>query len=119
MVLFNINYHINGLEIPSTLIHKDLGLMVSHDLSWGTHYDYLASRAYKTSTEMQFQTTDSVSKKKLLYISLVHSQLTYCSQIWRPYLIKDNQIRKHPKEGNQIRSEQLFKRLYTSLDWNL
>ena len=54
---FNINYHINGLEIPSTLIHKDLGLMVSHDFYWGTHCDYLASRAYKTIglyTETQF-----------------------------------------------------------------
>ena len=27
--------------------------------------------------------------KKLMYISLVHSRLTYCSQVWRPMLIKD------------------------------
>ena len=86
--LFNINYYINGFELPSTLIHKDLGLMVSHDLSWDTHYDYLASRAYKTIGLLRrnFSSTDSIFKKKLLYILLVCSQLTYCSQ---PYLIKD------------------------------
>ena len=27
--------------------------------------------------------------KKLLYISLLRSQLIYCSQLWRPYLLKD------------------------------
>ena len=90
---FNINYYINGFELPSTLIHKDLGLMVSHDLSWHTHYDidYLASRAYKTIGVLRrnFSSTDSISKKKLQYISVVRSQLTYCSQIWKHYLIKD------------------------------
>ena len=34
-------------------------------------------------------TTHAVTSKKLLYISLVRAQLTYCSQLWRPYLIKD------------------------------
>ena len=31
----------------------------------------------------------SVSLKKMLYISLVRSQLTYCSQLWRPRFLKD------------------------------
>ena len=28
-------------------------------------------------------------EKRLLYISLVHSQVFYCSVIWRPHLLKD------------------------------
>ena len=36
-----------------------------------------------------FNTTNSVHVKMLLYLSLVRSQLTYCSTIWRPYLHKD------------------------------
>ena len=34
-------------------------------------------------------TIPAVASKKLLYISLVRAELTYCSQLWRPYLIKD------------------------------
>ena len=36
-----------------------------------------------------FKNTTSTPQKKLLYISLVRSQLMYCSPLWRPYLIKD------------------------------
>ena len=32
---------------------------------------------------------NSVSEKRLLYLSLVLSQIMYCSEIWRPCLIKD------------------------------
>ena len=32
---------------------------------------------------------NSTSTKKRLYVSLIRSQLLYCSQIWRPYLRKD------------------------------
>ena len=35
---------------------------------------------------------NTTTTRKSLYISLVRSQLTYCSQVWRPNLIKD--IRK-------------------------
>ena len=36
-----------------------------------------------------FSRYNSHHSKKLLYIHLVRSQLIYCSQIWRPYLLKD------------------------------
>ena len=36
-----------------------------------------------------FCSTNSIWAKKSLYLSLVRSQLIYCSQIWRPSLLKD------------------------------
>ena len=36
-----------------------------------------------------FSKSSNISVKKLLYLSLVRSQITYGSPIWRPFLIKD------------------------------
>ena len=36
-----------------------------------------------------FNVSIPIRAKKLLYISLVRSQLMYCSQVWRPQMIKD------------------------------
>ena len=38
---------------------------------------------------MNFKTCYSIKARKLLYTTLVRSQLTYCSQLWNPYMIKD------------------------------
>ena len=36
-----------------------------------------------------FSSTNSIKTKKQLYLSLVRSQLSYGSQLWRPMLLKD------------------------------
>ena len=36
--------------------------------------------------------TQCPNAKKQLYLTLVRSQLIYCSQLWRPFLIKDIMI---------------------------
>ena len=44
--------------------------------------------------------------KKLLFLSLVKSRLTYCSQVWRPHNLKDiNLFRANTTQGNQIHSK--------------
>ena len=40
-------------------------------------------------TKTYIQNPHAIASKKLLYISLVRAQLTYCSQLWRPHLLKD------------------------------
>ena len=54
------------------------------------HYNHITPKAYKTLGLLRrtFK-SNNTQTKKLLYISLVRSQLTYCSQLWRPHLIKD------------------------------
>ena len=85
-------YTINGREIGHKTQHKDLGILFTSDLSWSQHYQLITSKAYKTLGLLHRTFTgNSTQAKKLLYISLVRSQLLYCSQLWRPHLIKDIQ----------------------------
>ena len=74
--------------------HRDLGLLLSDDLSWRNHYDHITSKAYKYLGLLRrvFSSCYSIRAKKNLYVTLVRSQLTYCSQLWNPYLIKDTVI---------------------------
>ena len=70
---------------------KDLGVIVSSDLSWSLQQNSVISKAYRQLGLIRrtFSKFVSVREKKLLYLSLVRSQLTYCSQLWRPQFIKD------------------------------
>ena len=85
------NYHINGKQLVTKMIHKDLGVLISDNLVWKEHYDHLLKRAYKTLNLLRriFHNVRCVQAKKVLYFSLVHSQLLYCSPIWRPHFIRD------------------------------
>ena len=54
----------------------------------------MLSKAYKTFDLLHrsFAKALSIHTKKVLYISLVRSKLTYCSPIWRPQHLKDMQL---------------------------
>ena len=84
-------YHLGQTDISSQDHCKDLGIIFSSDLSWSHHYNRISAKAYRQLGLIRrtFSSSVSVRAKKLLYLSLVRSQLTYCSQIWRPHLIKD------------------------------
>ena len=71
--------------------HKDLGLVLSEDLSWNKHYTFIIARAYKILGLIRrtFSSSHHPPTVLKLYISLVRSQLMYCTQLWRPYLLKD------------------------------
>ena len=70
---------------------RDLGVIFSSDLSWTDHYKVISRNAYKQLyvIKRSFSAFCPPHIKRLLYISLVHSKLSYCSQVWRPMLIKD------------------------------
>ena len=94
-------YFINGLPISSCNQQKDLGILISSNLSWSHHISRITSKAYKILGLLRrtFASSNNVTTKKKLYISLVRSQLTYGSQIWRPFLLKDinpiEQVQRH------------------------
>ena len=84
------NYFLNGTTVNKQTSTKDLGIIVTSDMSWSNHYKSIASKAYKSlGLIRQTFKSNSVCAKKMLYIFLVRSKLTYCSQLWRPQYIQD------------------------------
>ena len=87
----NVSYSINQSTIDQTSSHRDLGVLISSDLQWNEHYSTIIAKAYKSMYFIRRSTSNSHSfrTKLSLYKSLVRPKLLYCSQIWRPHLIKD------------------------------
>ena len=85
------DYSMNGVPIPSCGQHKDLGIILSHDLSWSHHYHYILCKAYSKlgMVRRSFSPLISIKVKKNLYVSLIRSQILYGSQLWRPKFIRD------------------------------
>ena len=84
-------YTISDITIPHNDSHKDLGLILSENLSWDKRYKSISARAYKVLGLIRrtIASTHSTSTLVTLYISMVRSQLLYCTQLWRPHLMKD------------------------------
>ena len=83
-------YAINGNLLRRMSQHKDLGVTFSTDLHWTEHYNIIIAKAYQTLGLLRRTfSVSSTAAKKQLYISLVRSQLLYCSKLWRPQLLKD------------------------------
>ena len=82
-------YCINGETVVTNDNIKDLGITFSTDLYWDSHYSKITSKAYKILYLLRCTfSLPSATARKHLYLMLVGSQLTYCSPLWRPYLIK-------------------------------
>ena len=86
------HYTINNSPISIQEHHRDLGVIMSNNLTWNAHYIFISAQAYKILglIRRSFCTGHRDPRtKKILYLSLVCSKLIYFSQIWRPHLLKD------------------------------
>ena len=85
------NYSVNGKVISFNSTHKDLDILVSSDQQWSNHYQLIISKSYKMLATLRrfFSNSIGVSSKRSLYLSLVRSQLQYCSPLWHPHLLTD------------------------------
>ena len=77
------NYSISGRLLPSKSTQRDLGVIISADYQWYSHYKMIVSKAYNMLGMLHrlFFGYIPVSAKRSLYLSLVHSQLQYCSPL--------------------------------------
>ena len=85
------DYFMDNQQIVSKEHHRDLGVIISNDLSWSVHYSLIVSKAYRMLGLLRrtFSSLNSIKTRRALYLTMVRSQLTYCSTIWRPHLLKD------------------------------
>ena len=56
------------LKCLSSLSHRDLGVLLSSDLSWSSHYDHVCANAYKSLGLLRrtFSNYHAVEAKKTL-----------------------------------------------------
>ena len=84
-------YLINNQTVQESTSIRDLGIAIDKSFTFENHYKTICAKAYKTlhlirRTMNLHQAT--VHTKRQLYLSLIRSKLTYCSQLWRPHLVK-------------------------------
>ena len=81
-------YYLGGIKLDRVDVEKDLGVLVSHNLSWNNHVDIIPSKAQRMLTLLYRTCRDitDISTKKLLYIAWVRSRLEYTfSVVWSPH----------------------------------
>lgn len=84
------DYHLNGQKLDSVVEIRDLGVIVTRDLSWGAHIEQMCAKANKTLGLVKRVSKDfhDRSIRLLLYVSLVRPLLEYASSLWSPHTVK-------------------------------
>ena len=85
------DYKLNGVSIPTRQKCRDFGVMFCSDLTWTMHYQKIFSKVYQILGLLRrsFVSELPVVCKRKLFTSLVLPHLTFCSPVWRPFLVKD------------------------------
>jgi Reverse transcriptase (RNA-dependent DNA polymerase)/Endonuclease-reverse transcriptase/PHD-finger len=82
---FRNDYRINGLVIVTKDQVKLLGVIISSDLKWNKHTDFIRSKAVRQVYFIARNLTNArVKVKRAVYLALVRPQLTYACPAWNP-----------------------------------
>ena len=96
---------------PLTCV-KDLGVSITKDMKWNQHVQDLSSKANKMLGFVK-RTASGIHDKrvrKILYLTIVRSQLAYSSQVWAPQTVNKHQnlfSRSRTKHLSCIRNDWL------------
>lgn len=82
----------NDIILEPTYQLRDLGILVSDDLSWSPHIRAIANKArQKASWVLSVFHTRSTTIMLTLYKSMVRSLVEYCCPLWHPSKVSDIQ----------------------------
>ena len=92
---------------------KYLGVIITEDLNWTPHVEYITGKANKVLGLLRRNLIDCPQElKEIAYISMVRSILEYASAVWDPHLAKD----KSALERVQRRAARFVKNEYKIYD---
>ena len=81
----NCTYYLNQTELPTIEEEKDLGVLVTNDLSWNTNID---KSIVKANSTIGWTMRNIISRERNVMLSifktLVRPHLEYCVQLWAP-----------------------------------
>ena len=82
---------LNGLPLQIVNSYKYLGFIISSDLSWSNHIEYICNKAKRMLGILyrQFSSNSNETALIRLYLTLVRPLLEYGAEVWHPHLIKD------------------------------
>ncbi len=94
-------YVLCGVVLKSTEQERYLGVIMSHNLSWGPHICKLKTRANQKLGFIRRNLRGCPNDLRwLACISMVRSGLEYASSVWDPHLMKDiNQLEKVQRQA--------------------
>jgi hypothetical protein len=80
------DYHLANEEIKSVNMQKDLGIFISDDLRWSNQIAHVVAKANRMLGFLRRHCTQltNIRCRRLLYLTLVRSHLSYGSEIWSP-----------------------------------
>lgn len=79
------NYNVNGQALERVDSTKILGVIISNNLTWHNHIDYVCSKANSALYLLRRVSGGmDLDCKVTLYKSLVRPHLDYCSAVWDP-----------------------------------
>ena len=122
---------LDGHPLDKVQTFKYLGILLSHDFSWGEHIQATCAKARKILGLLyrrfyHFTPSNSILQ---LYLSLVRPHLYYAASIWSPYLTKDKVLlediqkfacrmtTRSPEPGTAV--IKICWNLLNFLDWNI
>ena len=81
---FQFYYSLNGVMIDYVTQHMDLGVIITSDLSWSSHCEYIA-KSMTSKFNLIRRTCYFLNKsplKRSLYLSMVRSLVEHCNSVW-------------------------------------
>lgn len=82
----NFNYTLQGTALNTVCEYKYLGLIITSDLRWNSHIDFISRKAMNKLWALKRKLKDCSSKTKLMaYKTFVRSILEYADVVWDPY----------------------------------